>query len=184
MAGRPGRLSARERGAAAFCLLLALSTAPLRAQRPGWLFDGAVGGIDAGTTSGGLVAAGLAWRAGPLVIAARPADLILYKGGTDPYYWDDVGSGDRVCRNGDNGQFASEDKCSPVRVDYGVSGDASLVIPGTRLMVGAGGRLAAESRWYGTAAFAFGRRQSPAYYARVSVGRRYVSAAVGIFVGL
>lgn len=73
---------------------------------------------------------------------------------------------------------------STLRMDYGICGRVSLVIPGTRLQVGAGGRLAAESRWYGTAAFAFGRRQSPAYYARVSVGRRYVSAAVGIFVGL
>lgn len=83
-----------------------------------------------------------------------------------------------------SGQCLAMPPRSTLRMYYGIGGGVSLVIPGTSLLVGAGGRLAAESRWYGTAAFACGRRQSPAYYARVSVGRRYVSAAVGILAGL
>jgi hypothetical protein len=139
------------------------------------------GGTDAGSIGGLALTAGLGLRAGPFLMALNVMDVTLSRGDTGPYYVDEFSNGQSRCRNGDNGQFASDSKCVAIDTDYAASADLNLLVPGTPLFLGGGGRIGGDDDlWYGSIGAAWGSSSRRLWVLRGNVGKDYVSGLISV----
>lgn len=142
------------------------------------------GGVKDDEHDGGRLTLGGALRIGPLVLEFNPLDLAISPGDTYPYYRDTFSNGQSRCRNGSNGQFASDESCIAFDVSYFKSFGAGIVVPRSPVFVGFGRRFNdAANPWFGSGGvMAFFNEDRFFGFARVEVGKSYIGglAAFGI----
>ena len=130
------------------------------------------GGTQAGSVEGFALTAGLGFRFGPLLVTANAADVTLSSGDSGPYYRDEFSNGQSRCRNGDNGQFAEDSKCIAIDADYAASADLNIILPGTPLFIGGGGRVGGDSNlFYGSVGASWGKSTSRMWVLRGNLGK-------------
>lgn len=97
--------------------------------------------------------AGLELRSGRLSVIARPVELAVLPGASEPgYRWVNLPGGQRRCREVATGRFASDTRCIDLAAEFGASAAVAwTVVGGTRpLLVGVGVRAGPGAGPYGT----------------------------------
>lgn len=116
----------------------------------------ATAGLGAAVLEGefGLEAvAGGELRVGSLSVVARPAELAVLPGESDPRYrWETLARGQRRCREVATGRFARNTRCIDLEAEFGASVEAGWRVAGggRPLLLGAGVRAGAGAGPYGT----------------------------------
>lgn len=137
---------------AAAALLVAGSTAA-RGQEP--LSAHAAAGTGAVVLEGefGFEArAGAELRSGRIRVIARPVELAVLPGDSDPgYRWVTLSGGQRRCRDVATGRFARDTRCIELETKFGASGELAWRVLGDArpLLVGAGFRAGPGAGPYG-----------------------------------
>jgi hypothetical protein len=186
-------MSATRAALALSLVFIAAQTASAQSQsppgaRPDLYVNFAGGGTKDARTEGAATAFGVSVRTGFLWFTVTPADLILTKGDTYPYYRDTFSNGESRCRNSLNGQFAEDSKCLAVDATYAATFDISAWIPRTPILFGGGYRFGAEptpSIWFGTAGVGWmsaTRRLNAAV--KANIGSDYYSGLVTVGIRL
>ncbi len=137
-------------------------------------FGGELTGARAQDEWGAELGIGYSAKIGP--IAIRPiGGIFIHKGDDNGYYRDTFSNGESRCR-APNGQFAKDEDCVNVAVDWYAKGEVAYVTE-TGFEFGGGARLSSEKvRPYGLIAFAV----SPKFKVRGNVGERYFAAGVSL----
>lgn len=137
-------------------------------------FGGELIGAHAQDEWGAEIGVGYSAKLGP--IAIRPiGGIFLHEGEPNGYRSQTFDNGQTRCR-APNGQFADDEKCVNIAVDWYAKGEVAYVSE-TGFELGGGARLSSEKvRPYGLVAFAI----APRFKIRGNVGERYYAAGLSL----
>lgn len=144
------------------------------------------GGAGDDRASGGALIGALTLQAWRAFIQVTPAEIMLTKGDSYPYYRDYFDNGESRCRNSLNGQFADDSDCLAVDGYYAFTLDGAVLIPRSPVLVGAGKRFdGLEDPVFGTVGFMW-RHPGGRVLAtiRANLGRAYAAGLATVSIRL